>query len=230
MKVYCDYRTPSGVLITFLNKEFGFDIEISHVDLFAGANYQPEFLSVNPSGKTPVLLDGEVRLTQNASILRYLCRKYDKPGYPEDIDHRTLVDERLDFLISEFHSYVINVFFMFQIAPQGRIGIGRNDLPGEVFEFTLQHGRRYMGIINDQWLGGVHRYVAGDSITIADYHLAALLTVFDGYGLSMEAFPHIATWQEELFNLPNFKASWGPVKDLFAAAATEMRKQITHWF
>ncbi len=48
---------------------------------------QPEYLKINPNGKIPALVDGDVTLFESMAINLYLARKYDgglQPKGPED--------------------------------------------------------------------------------------------------------------------------------------------------
>jgi glutathione S-transferase len=54
----------------------GLDYRLEHVDFSTGANRTPEFLAVNPMAKVPVLVDGDVVLTESAAIALYLADRY----------------------------------------------------------------------------------------------------------------------------------------------------------
>jgi glutathione S-transferase len=51
--------------------------QLEHVDLLAGVQKQPEFLSKNAFGQVPVLEDGDVTLADSNAILIYLAERYD---------------------------------------------------------------------------------------------------------------------------------------------------------
>lgn len=57
-------------------EELGVEYNYHLVDLTKGAGQQPEFLALNPSGKVPVLADGELVLTESAAICTYLGDKH----------------------------------------------------------------------------------------------------------------------------------------------------------
>jgi len=46
----------------------------------AGENRRPEFLKINPAGKIPVLVDGDLVLTESVAIVLYLAEKYSHKG------------------------------------------------------------------------------------------------------------------------------------------------------
>ena len=57
-------------------EETGVDYELRWVDIMAGAQKTPEFLSLNPMGKLPVLVDGDVVVSESAAIGVYLGDRY----------------------------------------------------------------------------------------------------------------------------------------------------------
>ena len=60
------------------------ELEAEHeqivVDLPAGENNTPEFRAINPMGKIPVLVDGDVIVTETAAICAYLADKFPQKG------------------------------------------------------------------------------------------------------------------------------------------------------
>jgi|SRR5690606_20099453 len=60
-------------------EEVGIEYELRFTDLKAGAQKSPELLALNPMGKLPVLVDGDVVITESAAIGLYLADRY-APG------------------------------------------------------------------------------------------------------------------------------------------------------
>lgn len=54
----------------------GLNYDWIQVDLLKGAHKQPEFLTLNPFGQVPVLVDGDMVLADAQAILVYLARRY----------------------------------------------------------------------------------------------------------------------------------------------------------
>ena len=60
------------LLLELLNLDYEWVI----VDLLKAEHKSPEFLSLNPFGQVPLLIDGEVQLADSQAILVYLARQY----------------------------------------------------------------------------------------------------------------------------------------------------------
>lgn len=61
------------------------EMQIEHeqivVDFMAGENNTPEFRAINPMGKIPALVDGDVVVTETGAICAYLADKFPEQGF-----------------------------------------------------------------------------------------------------------------------------------------------------
>lgn len=57
-------------------EEIGQPYELKFVDIMAGAQKKSPVIDLNPMGKVPVLVDGDVVVTENAAISLYLADRY----------------------------------------------------------------------------------------------------------------------------------------------------------
>src|SRR6202012_2830160 len=79
-------------------QEWGVDFEAIHVNLGAGEHHRPDFLKLNPAGKIPVLVDGDLVLTESVAIVMYLAEKYrDRGLLPSDLRERADLNRWLLF-------------------------------------------------------------------------------------------------------------------------------------
>jgi len=74
MQLY-HFPSPNPQKVTFALEELGLECEIVPVDLGKGEQRQSTFLAVNPAGRAPVLVDGELTLPESHAILSYLGEK-----------------------------------------------------------------------------------------------------------------------------------------------------------
>ena len=75
------WPTPNGWKITILLEELGLDYNVILVDILNGDQYTPEFITLNPNNKIPVLVDPDgadgkpVTLFESGAIMLYLAEK-----------------------------------------------------------------------------------------------------------------------------------------------------------
>lgn len=159
MKLY--YMTGACPLATQIVLEWiGKPYELQLVE--RDALKKPEFLALNPVGSVPVLIDGDLTLTQNAAILEYLTEKYPEAGlHGETPGQRAEVRRWLAFCNSDLHRTFSTIFG----AP------GYSDDPAIqqlLIQKTIERVKFLFGIA-DQDLAG-KQYLAG-SKSIADPYL-----------------------------------------------------------
>jgi glutathione S-transferase len=72
------YYTPLGssTRVTWALEELGLQYEKVRLALKQGEHKKPEFLAVNPNGKVPALVDGDLKLFESLAILLYLGEVY----------------------------------------------------------------------------------------------------------------------------------------------------------
>jgi len=63
----------------WMAEEVGVDYTLEYVDIMTGAHKSPELVALNPMGKLPILVDGDVVVTESAAIGLYLADRY-APG------------------------------------------------------------------------------------------------------------------------------------------------------
>lgn len=79
MKLY-EFGPTRSIRVRWTLQELGVDFEPIRVNLLAGEHRRPEFLKINPAGKIPVLVDGDLVLTESVAIVLYLADKYPNKG------------------------------------------------------------------------------------------------------------------------------------------------------
>ncbi len=62
--------------VVWMLEELGVPYELRFVDIMKGEHKSADFRKINPMGKLPTLVDGDVVLTESAAIALYLADKY----------------------------------------------------------------------------------------------------------------------------------------------------------
>src|SRR5215510_12377181 len=98
MKVYYHPASTTSRIVMMYANEDGIDMDYQVVDLFTGEHYKPAYATINPNCMVPVLEDGDFRLTESSTILKYLADKVGTAAYPKQLKERARVNERMDWL------------------------------------------------------------------------------------------------------------------------------------
>ncbi len=188
--------TSNGIRARIMLEECGLDYRLHFVDLAKGANFESEFLALNPQGLTPVIVDhdgpdgGEVTMAQSPAILSYLAHKTGKflPRTPQDRLH--------------FDEHYMNIATDLGLGLQTIFVIGRMEEPHKPTQEMFE--RRYRRHL-EVWDGalGARPYCAGEDLTIADFaffgHMYRCRIVAPQL---VEGLANIARWYEGIAARP----------------------------
>jgi glutathione S-transferase len=117
MQLY-EFAPTRSIRARWTLQELGVDFEAVAIDLVAGENRKPEFLALNPAGKVPVLVDGDLVLTESATIVWYLAEKYaDRGLLPADLAQRARVHRWLLFAVTELEQPLWRIACFIAWAP-----------------------------------------------------------------------------------------------------------------
>jgi glutathione S-transferase len=174
-------------------KELNADFEFIPVNLLAGEHKHPDFLRLNPAGKVPVLVDGDIVIPESAAIVLYLADKYrEKNLLPASVDERAQVYRWIMFAVTELEQPLWRISKHTALYPEDR------RLPADIVlakeEFLA------MAAILDSHLEG-RRFIVGDSVTVADCVSAYLVDWANEFHL-IDDFGQLQGYLERMYARP----------------------------
>jgi glutathione S-transferase len=210
MKLYYHPVSTTSRPIMLLAADEGIALDYEVVDLFTGAHMKPEYTGINPSQQVPVLEDGDFRLTESSSILKYLAEKSGSPTYPKDLRERARVNERMDW----FNTGLYRDLGYGAIYPQTLPNYKREDAAVQAghLAWGCEKARRWLTILDHDILGA-KPYLCGSKITVADYLGIGMITLGEVTRFDYTAWPNLSRWIETMKARPN----WGKVNEGFYA-------------
>ena len=179
----------------------GYEYTIKEVDIAKGETQTPEYLAKHPAGKVPVFEDedGFVLFESNA-MSKYLVKKMQSDLYPADLKEQGLVDQWCDFASLHIDIHAASLGFNLVIAPM---------IGAQVDQMSLEEKpkflKRFIDVVDKQL--GKTKYIAGDTMTIADISLLAATDPFEAINFDFSEFTHFKTWREELQSQDFYKAT-----------------------
>ncbi|MHA4836772.1 glutathione S-transferase family protein [Sphingopyxis sp. MSC1_008] len=70
------YGEGRGFRVAWLLEEMGLPYRLRQVDLLDGVEQDTEFLSINPAGFIPAIVDGDTVMVESIAIMEYLLARY----------------------------------------------------------------------------------------------------------------------------------------------------------
>ena len=151
---------PNPTKVALFLEEAGLDYEPVAIDTRKGDQFKPEFLTINPNAKVPVIDDGGVVVFDSNAILLYLAEKTGQFLPPDTPDNRGQLLSWLMFVATGLGPYSGQAVHFKHFAPK--------DLAYAHDRYQFEAHRHYK--ILDAHLAH-HRYMVGDAYGIVDMAL-----------------------------------------------------------
>ncbi|RQS68458.1 glutathione S-transferase family protein [Burkholderia sp. Bp8963] len=174
-------------------KELDADFEFISVNLLEGEHKRPEFLRINPAGKVPVLVDGDLAIPESAAIVLYLADKYpQKALLPSDLAERAQAYRWVMFAVTELEQPLWRITRHTMLYPPDKrlpadIALAREDFVA-------------MATILEKHLEG-RQFIVGETLTVADCVTAYLIDWANEFHL-IDGFPQLRAYLERLYARP----------------------------
>jgi glutathione S-transferase len=180
MKLY-HFPSANPQKVRFALLELGLECEIIPVNLLKGEQRKPEYLTINPFGRVPTLIDGELTLWDSHAILCYLGEKAGRL-WPSSAEARADALRWLFFLSGHvsppatelgFNRLAVKVLGL--PADQDAIARGEKALPSVI---EVLEGR----LATNKWL-------LGSDFSLVDCAYCPILNLVEKAGFTLGQFP-----------------------------------------
>ena len=160
-------------------------IEYEHVPThFFNDSKTDDYLAVNPNGRIPALVDGDVVLFESMAINLYLTKKYAPALYPSDEAEEAQVFQWSVWAISEIEplqmQIVIQKFF------------NRDNMQQDVIDGATESLQRPLKVLEAHLAG--REYLLGDRFTVADLNLAGVMQLMLMVQFDFSDYPNVSAW------------------------------------
>ena len=191
LKLYCAPNTIAVAVIVALNE--GVHWEPVRVDFASAEQTKPDYLSINPKGRVPVLITPEGALTEVGAILEYIAETAVPRLLPVDPLQRARMREVMYYLASTMH---VNHAHRFRGARWANEESSFADMRAKVPE-TMAQSCAYL----EPKIEGP--YFFGPELTLADCYLYPISTWLEGDGVQLGLFPKLQAWKATMERLPS---------------------------
>lgn len=195
IKLYCFGESGNAYKAALTLELSGLEWEPVFVDFFNGESRSPEFRKLNPMGEVPVMVDGDVTLSQSGVIQDYASSKSGKLGGQSAAERR----EVLRWLFWDNHkmsSVAGNTRFLMNFIPEDK-------RPKEVIAFNQARLKSAYKILEGEL--STRDWLVGDTITLADIACCGYLFYPEPFGFERAEWPAIDAWLTRISETPGWK-------------------------
>jgi glutathione S-transferase len=219
MKLYYHPVSTTSRPVMMFADDAKIPLDYQIVDLFSGEQYKDEFVAINPCHMVPVLEDGDFRLTESTAILKYLADVSGSPAYPKGLRERARVNERMDWVNTQFSRDFTYGFVYPQLLPMFK----RKDeaVQAATLEWGRERARDWLRVLDGCVLGD-RKFLCGDDLTIADYFAASFVALGETIRCDFSAYANVRRWLETMKSQPSWRKANEAI-DGFAASVKDVQ-------
>jgi glutathione S-transferase len=162
-------------------------------------NTQTEaYLKLNPSGKVPTLVDGDVVVWESNTILRYLCSKSARgPAlHPTEPAARSQVERWMDWQLASLNGPYLGVFKESKKKEEERAA----SFVADSKELAAQ-----LELLEKGTAG--RAFIAGANFSIADICLGPIVDRCLGFPVALPAVPGVRAWRDKIVSRAAYQKS-----------------------
>jgi glutathione S-transferase len=198
IRLYCFGESGHSYKAALALELAGLDWEPVFVDFFNGETRSEAYRTeVNEMGESPVLVDGDVKLTQSGVIQTYLSDTYGQFG--GRVEDRYEVLRWIIWDNQKLSGMVGPCRFLMNFLPEDK-------RPTDVIAFMQSRLSSTYAIL-DRHLEG-RNWIVGDTPTNADLTCCGYLYYPEPFGFDRTAHPNIDRWLSNIAALPRWKSPY----------------------
>ncbi len=180
-----------------LAAEIGF--EYDHVPThFVDESKTPEYKAINPNGRVPALVDGDVTMFESLAINLYLSKKYDSVLSPRDLREDGLATQWSIWALTEMESAMLTY-----VTRHPNIAMFPHD--PEIEAEAVATLVRPLSVL-DAHLAD-HEFLVADRFMIADFNVAAQMALMRMVNYDLDPYPHVKEWVNKAWARPSLAAA-----------------------
>jgi glutathione S-transferase len=167
--------------VTWCAREIGIPFE--QVELTFEQMKGPEYLAINPAGKVPTLIEGDLKLFESLAINLYLAKKYATGElYPTNLEDEARVLQWTLWAATEAEPKVMPKLLL-------KLGFAKDEAAAAKGEEAFKPALKYL----DDALKG-REWLVGNKFSIADLNVAAVVGMTAYADIDISSAPNVVAW------------------------------------
>ncbi len=196
IKLHCFGESGNAYKAALALELSGLEWDAVYVDFFNGETRTEAYRSdINEMGEVPVMIDGDIHLTQSGVIQSYVTEKTGKFGGTTRAEERDV----LRWVLWDNHklsSQAGMTRFLMNFLPEDK-------RPQDAIKFVQGRLTAAYGVLDAHLKD--RDWIVGDGITNADLSCCGYLYYPEPFGFDRTEWPNIDAWLERLSNVDGWK-------------------------
>jgi glutathione S-transferase len=197
MKLYGFTPSPNTWKVRAVAAHLGVALDYQYVDLLKGASRAPEYLAINPTGRTPALVDGDFKLWESEAIMQYIATRTPNSLFPDDARTRADIMRWQSWQLAHWGKEACEPLIFNRLVKK-LANLGPPD-EAQVAK-GLESFNREASMLEAHL--GRQPYLAGKDVTLADFSIAAPLFHAQAADLPLAPYAKVREWFGRVSALP----------------------------
>jgi glutathione S-transferase len=200
MKLYGFPPSPNTWKVRAVAAHLGIPLEFALIDLTKGQQRTPDYLALNPTGRTPTLVDGDLVLWESTAIMQYLASQKPNSLWPDNLRARADIMRWQSWHLQHWSKEACEPL-VFQRLVKKRLNLGPPD--AAIVERGIEGFHREARVLDAHL--SKQPYLTGSELTLADISVAASITYSKEAEIPVEPYQHIQDWFTRVSALPAWR-------------------------
>lgn len=165
------------------------------------ATNDPAFLAINPLGQIPVLVDGDLVLTESLAIAQYIAHRYGGALGPQSEAEAAQFNQWALFAATAVEAPALEIQYTLTDAAKSASAEGQ-----AIVSIAAEKLRRPLARLQSHLAG--REWLVGDRFTVADICVAECLRYAQGHPTLLADYPAASAWLTRAQARPAFQKMW----------------------
>lgn len=197
MKLYY-FESPHPRVACAVAKHTGAPVEYIRVDLARGEHRKPDYLAIDPNGKVPALIDGDVTMWEAPAVMCYLAAKAGSDLWPSDERARLDILRWINWSTAHFNRHAGTIWF--ERTLKRPLGFGEPD--EQAIESATKFLHQFASVLDTHL--AQQEFLVGNRLSVADFQTAMFLG-YDAARLLLDDYENLTRWYARLADLPAWR-------------------------
>jgi glutathione S-transferase len=200
MKLYGFPAAPNTWKVRAVAAHLGLPLELVLVHLGNGEQRSPDHLALNPTGRTPTLVDGDFVLWESTAIMQYMASRKPNALWPDNVRARADIMRWQSWQLQHWGAAACDPL-LFERLVKRIFNLGPVD--AAVVAKATDAFHREAAVLDAHL--SKRPYLVGNDPTLADFSVVAPLVYAAEGELPISGYPHLREWSGRILSLPAWR-------------------------